>query len=987
MARMVAERQHTCVDKAARMHELAVAIDADRAMALTTEFGDGSRRAPLVLLGTAFPPLTPRGYQVDALERVIRDGLQAPRRRLELAADAHAATQHVPHGDVFAQELRRFVWTERARIALRELLPPELGGAPIAVTSHELGLLAEVSIELALAEAAQRTSLEYGRATKSDGTDAAICVFGMGKLGGQELNAGSDVDLLFVYDTDEGAAGDLSLHEYWTRVVRRAVAILDTPSDDGLIWRVDLRLRPEGSGGPIANSMAATERYYETWGRQWERAALLRSRAVAGNLGLGSVIAREIFIPFVYRREVDPNIPSTLLDMVERSRIELSRNPERDLKLCRGGIREAEFFVQALQLIWGGHEPSVQVQGTWRALSRLESRGLVNAREARQLGEGYAFLRRLEHRVQWATGLQTHVLPADRDALTRLGRTLGHADERPLLAELTSIRERIQELFDSIVPGRRPSERLSPFRTLLACLPERERTRAEAEHLFGTAEFGDHLIALARRPDDLLGELTLERFPKLGEQLLEALHSCSDPEQSLRYLRVFFGRFLSPAAYVQALAEDPRALFRVVSVLGASRMVGDTLVARPELADVLVFGDAQVSDPVAAVELELLAEERPRDASARREEREENFVSALRIAKRRVMLEVAVADLGGSIGTLEATRLLTELANEIVRRTVGFILGDQARGLSLIALGKFGGSELGYGSDLDVIFVFDPAYAPSRAEALPYFAARAQRIIRLLSEPNAAGPGYALDTRLRPSGSQGLLVTSVGAFARYHGVDAPEAHGEGLHATSSGAAWERQVLLRARACAGDRQLGKRVLELARIAAYERGAPPVEELVRLRNRMEIELGRERAGRFDLKTGRGGLLDVEFCVQWLQMRYGKDPRVRTTDTSGALAALHEQGYLERSHYITLREGYRFLRRLEQRLHVLGGTSASTIDTQGSGLNEVARALGFSGEPGRSAGAQLLSRYETVTASVREAYLAALGAASDAPPTSSA
>jgi glutamate-ammonia-ligase adenylyltransferase len=195
------------------------------------------------------------------------------------------------------------------------------------------------------------------------------------------------------------------------------------------------------------------------------------------------------------------------------------------------------------------------------------------------------------------------------------------------------------------------------------------------------------------------------------------------------------------------------------------------------------------------------------------------------------------------------------------------------------------------------------------------------------------------------------------------------------------------VLLRARACAGDRQLGKRVLELARIAAYERGAPPVEELVRLRNRMEVELGRERAGRFDLKTGRGGLLDVEFCVQWLQMRHGRDPRVHTTDTSGALAALHEQGYLERSHYITLREGYRFLRRLEQRLHVLGGTSASTIDAQGSGLNEVARALGFSGEPGRSAGAQLLSRYGTVTASVREAYLAALGAASEAPPTSSA
>ncbi|HET9934086.1 MAG TPA: bifunctional [glutamate--ammonia ligase]-adenylyl-L-tyrosine phosphorylase/[glutamate--ammonia-ligase] adenylyltransferase, partial [Polyangiaceae bacterium] len=302
-------------------------------------------------------------------------------------------------------------------------------------------------------------------------------------------------------------------------------------------------------------------------------------------------------------------------------------------------------------------------------------------------------------------------------------------------------------------------------------------------------------------------------------------------------------------------------------------------------------------------------------------------------------------------------------------------------------LGKFGGSELGFGSDLDVIFVFDPAYAPSREEALPYFAARAQRIIRLLTEPNAAGPGYELDTRLRPSGSQGLLVTSIGAFARYHGVEAPEAHVVGLHATSSGAAWERQVLLRARACAGDRRLGERVVELAQAAAYERGAPPVEELLRLRQRMEVELGRERAGRFDLKTGRGGLLDVEFCVQWLQMRYGADPSVRSTDTASALGALHDHGYLARPLYITLREGYRFLRRLEQRLHVFAGTSVSIIDAQGAGLNEIARSLGFSDDPGRSAAEQLLSRYETVTASVREAYLAALGAASDAPPTSSA
>ncbi|MGC4092343.1 MAG: bifunctional [glutamate--ammonia ligase]-adenylyl-L-tyrosine phosphorylase/[glutamate--ammonia-ligase] adenylyltransferase [Polyangiaceae bacterium] len=959
------------------MLELARAIDSERARSLESDFGDDARRAPLVLLGSAFPPLCPRsGHQVDACERLIREGIQAPRRRSELLADARGVCDRVPRGDAFARELRRFVWAERARVALRELLPPELGGAPISVTAYELSLLAEVALELALAEAERHLAARFGAPERADGARASMCTFGMGKLGGQELNAGSDIDLLFVYDSDEGQAGELSLHEFWSRAVRFAVALLDTPSEDGLIWRVNLRLRPEGSSGPVANSVAASERYYETWGRQWERAALLRSRVVAGNFELGSLIAREVFAPFVYRHQVDTSIGATLLDMVERARVELSRDPERDLKLCRGGIREAEFFVQTLQLIWGGRDSSLQVPGTLRALSRLESRGLVSSREARKLAEDYAFLRRIEHRIQWSTGLQTHTLPTSPAELARLGRTLGHADERPLLSELAHIRERVQALFDSAVPGRHRRSADSPYRTLLSSLHDRARVRAEADALFGSAEFGDHLAALGRRPDDLLGDLTRERYPELGERVLEALQASSDPEQAARYLRAFLSRFLSASAYVQALGEDQRALFRVVSVLGASRMVGDTLVARPELADVLVFGDAQVSDPVAAVEAELLAEGRVRTPSTRAEERLDAFVAALRIAKRRVQLEVAVAHLGGALNTREATRLLAALANEIVRRSAAFILGDQARGLCLIALGKLGGSELGYGSDLDVIFVFDPAFAPSREEALSYFAARAQRIVRLLTEPNAAGPGYALDTRLRPSGAQGLLVTSIGAFARYHGVDVPEARSDASLATSSGAAWERQALLRARACAGDLQLGQRVVEIARVAAYERGAPPVEELMRLRQRMEVELGRERPGRYDLKTGRGGLLDIEFCVQWLQMHHGLDQAVRSTDTAFALQALHERGYLERSLFFPLREGYRFLRRLEQRLHVLGGNSASLIDGSSSTLNELARSMGFSDEPGSPASAQLISRYLTVTSSVRDAYLAALG-----------
>jgi glutamate-ammonia-ligase adenylyltransferase len=294
----------------------------------------------------------------------------------------------------------------------------------------------------------------------------------------------------------------------------------------------------------------------------------------------------------------------------------------------------------------------------------------------------------------------------------------------------------------------------------------------------------------------------------------------------------------------------------------------------------------------------------------------------------------------------------------------------------VIALGKFGGRELGYGSDLDVIFVFDPDALAQPDEASHHFTRAAQRIIRLLSEPSVAGPGYELDTRLRPSGSKGMLVTSLGAFARYHGIVTPESATIGPSPSSSGAAWERQALLRARFCAGDPTLGSRVLAVAEAAAYESGAPEVEEMHRLRLRMQHELGREHEGRYDLKTGYGGLLDIEFCVQWLQMRHGLDPRVRTTDTGLALEALVSAGYLDRSGFDLLREGYRFLRRLEQRIHVLTGSGSSVIDTRAAGLSELARRMGLADEPGHGAAEQLVEQYGLVTATVREAYLAALG-----------
>jgi len=964
------------VNFAEELKSLAGAIAPERAQSLAAELahGEGEGAALGVLLGSAFPALTPNaGFQHDALAALAQTGLRARRRWRDLRRTFRAAIEGVKTPEAGARALRRLVWQEKARVALRELLPVRLGGASIEVTARELSAIAAAAFDAALGEAERALAERYGPPLRADGRPCGLVMLGVGKLGGRELNAGSDVDVIFVYDTDEGESR-ISLHEHFTRVVQRAVATIGSPSADGLIWRVDLRLRPEGASGPIVNSVAASERYYETWGRLWERAALLRAQPSAGDLELGRLLGREVLTPFVFRSTVDPTIAEALTELVRRARSELSHAPERDLKLGPGGIREAEFFVQTLQLIWGGREPALRVPGTLPALMRLRSQGFVSDREARGIAEAYVLLRRVEHRIQWASGVQTHLLPTDGDELARIARSLGFRDSTGLMGELERARETVHETFSSLTNGSRP--RALPRPVLASELegedPELGRS---AELHFQSADMGEHIAALARRPDGLLGVVTRERRPELTNGVIDALGSSADPEQAARYLRAFFGKFLAPAPYVNALADDPRALQRLITAFGASAFVGDAVASRPELADVILFGGGAVSDARAAVAAEIENANQSLDTESDIEEREQAFIGALRTAKRRVTVEVAVADLAGTISLRDATRTLADLAEEILSRAVRHVFGDMP-GFAVLALGKLGGRDLGYGSDLDVIFTFLPSAAPQPQEATPYFVRGAQRVIRLLTEPHSAGPGYELDARLRPSGSHGLLVTSLESFARYHRlpIDGPE-HEPLPVVFSSGAAWERQTLLRARGVVGDPELLRRSLEIAWRAAYEGGAPPASEMHRLRMRMEKELARERDGRYDLKLGRGGLLDIEFAVQWLQMKNGTDLRVRTPDLGLALQALHTAGYLDRSAFEAFSEGYAFLRQLEQRIVVRTGNNAALIQVNGAGLPHLARRMGFQDGQGVHASAELVARYRDVTETVRASYLRVL------------
>ncbi len=935
-----------------------------------------------VLLACAYPAI---GLLLDAH---ADDALAIARAGTKTARDGRsyrrAASLLVGDGTdprAVMRGLRILARREKMRVALRELLPN--AGSDVDVTARELSDLADTCIVLAFDEAQGWAAKRFGVPLSEDGGPCAAAVIGMGKLGGRELNAGSDVDLMVFYETDDGAvhrdgkATEQTLHEHFTRVTQRFIATLEDLTEDGSVWRVDMRLRPEGSRGPLVNALASAERYYETWGRTWERAALVRARPVAGDIGFGKRLL-DALAPFVWRRAIEPRLADGMIALAERARVELATNPERDLKLGSGGIREAEFFVQALQLIWGGRDPRLRSPSMLSALRSLRARGLVTDREGREVEAAYLVLRRLEHRVQFATGLQTHALPEPGELLERIARSLGFATSAGLDEELASTRKRVQRAFLSLRAEHESRAAPEELGRLFVALDTGEEAPVLArleEHFEGAAspDLARHLLELARRPDSVLGAATREKSPELAANLVRALTGAADPEQAARFMARFFARLSTPSVYARALSEEPWALRRLVNLFGSSAFLGEAIVGHPDLADRLLFGRGAPGVPSArlAVEEEIvkLSSEALLDPDA--------FVGALRRAKRMVLLEVGFADLAAEMGTRGCTATLSALADAIVDQVTRFALREQGAddlSLAVIAMGKLGGNEIGYGSDLDLVFVYDDPAA--RESGDPERAVRvAQRVLRLLSLPHGDGPGYALDTRLRPSGNQGLLVVSLDAFARYHGLST-----DADPSAVQGRDWERQALIKARPCAGSAPLGEAFVVLAHAAAYERGAPPPDRVHHLRARMERELAGERRkdsrARYDLKLGRGGIVDVEFAAQWLQMKHGMDGRVRTTETETALGALEACGYLEPGLAASLREGYAFLRRIEQRLRILHGASAQLIEEGAPGLAPLARRMGMRDGPQASASESLLTRYREVTEDVRAAYLAVLG-----------
>jgi glutamate-ammonia-ligase adenylyltransferase len=898
-----------------------------------------------------------------------------------LAAETLEAALSAGDEEQAKSALRAIKWREVIRIAARDLA----GMASLTDVMADLSALASAALDAAVAFGRRQLDARYGAPileTAGGRRPARFVVFGMGKLGAYELNFSSDIDLIYFYETDRETtdagpgAKAVSFHEYFVRLAETVTRLVSEVTGDGFVFRIDMRLRPEGSKGDLACSLRSAEIYYETSGMTWERGAMIKARPVAGDRSLGDEFLR-IISPFVFRKYLDFTAVEEIKEMKEKINLENARKRigGKDLKLGVGGIREIEFFVSAHQLVYGGKSPELRLRGTMETLRVLLSLGAVSPEECATLEEAYDFLRRLEHRIQVFGERQTHVLPDREEDLFRLARAMGLPDGDELLRVLGRHGENVQAIYGRLFGGdrREASDDLPPEALLLLDAEGKEEELAAVLSGLGFAD-GEaavrHLAALRERPTR--GHLSARARRYLGK-ILPVILGCAlktpDPDSALARFEAFLTAVGGRTMYYALLFENRKAIEALARLFGSSPFLSGYLLVHPELLDLLLRHDIGAFVKSKS-ELRRELGELLTACSDLEQEMDE-----LRRYKHVETLRIGIHELAGELSLEEATfqhsalaEVLLGVALDMARREVerrfgvpmlsgegGGPAGEAA--FCVVGMGKLGSEELSYHSDLDIIFLYEgagesapaPGSAGTEIKRLgnhEYFAKLAQRLIFILTMSTREGAVYKLDTRLRPSGNSGPLVTSFASFKSYH--------------ESSAQLWERQAMLKGRFVAGDRAFGKRVEGQIRETVYERPLPPgtASEIHRLRTRMEIELGRERDDRVNLKVGRGGVVDVEFATQYLQLVHGPaNPSVRARSTLKALYELWRSGSIDEEKYRTLEEGYRFLRGLEVRLRLTNDASIEQFDPS-------------------VVGPEVMSRYREETEKVRGVYLEVLG-----------
>jgi glutamate-ammonia-ligase adenylyltransferase len=798
------------------------------------------------------------------------------------------------------------------------------GQANLETVTHGMTWLAEVTLDIAWQQVMADLDALHGAPTQADGQRAEMWIVGMGKLGARELNVSSDIDLIYVYDEDGETGGNsegrnkVSCQEYFTRAVKRMYALIGDTTEHGFVFRVDLALRPNGNSGPSVVSLGALEEYLLVQGREWERFAWMKSRVVAPRSAMvnGSAQAlRAVVLPFVFRRYLDYNVFESLRTLHQQIRDHAAKrsagHPERanDVKLSRGGIREIEFTVQLLQVVRGGQFPEMRTRPTLDALQRVAKAGLMPQATADALSAAYVFLRQVEHRIQYLDDQQTHVLPTRDDDLAWIAQTLGHASTGAFLSALDGHREVVAQEFDTLLGGDRDCKTCNGKSGKNGNGREHAELDAVLTDFKGPvrdrlAQWTDNPRVLALR-DDARG-----RLMRLLQRTAQWLNEGRISEVAVLRMADWIEPLLRRESYLALMLERPSVYERLLRLLGAAKWPARYLLQHPGVIDELAGGnlfDARFD----AAEFE--AELQARRAALQRtgEDDEESLMNLLRRAHHAEQFRTLARDVEGVLTVEQVADDLSALADAVLRVTARWCwdrLKTRHRddpAMATIGYGKLGGKELGYGSDLDIVFVYDDE--DERAQEI--YAAYVRKMINWMTVKTAEGDVYEIDTALRPNGNSGLLVTRFEAYADY----------QQQRGSNTAWTWEHQAMTRARFVMGWPSLAPRfdAVRHAVISAPRDAVSLKAEIVAMRER--VRQGHPvKADHFDVKHSPGGMVDAEFAVQYLVLLHtAAHPEL--ADNVGNIALLiraEVAGLLPMGQGQAAANAYREMRRLQHR-----------------------------------------------------------------------
>ncbi len=799
--------------------------------------------------------------------------------------------------------------------------------APLRDITASMTELAEFALDIACTEVMQTLDENHGMPLTPSGKRALFWVLGMGKLGARELNVSSDIDLIYIYDQDGETAGNaegrnrISNHEYFAKVVRAIYNLLGDTTEHGFVFRVDLALRPNGNSGPPAVSLGALEEYFQVQGREWERFAWLKSRTVAPRRQLqdGSVMQlRNLVVPFVFRRYLDYNVFDSLRVLHRQIREHAAKrsagHPERsnDVKLSRGGIREIEFTVQLLQVVRGGQFPELRTRPTLDALQRLVKAGLMPAATAEALAQAYEFLRRVEHRIQYLDDQQTHVLPTRDEDLDWIARSMGYPDACRFLTQLDAHREVVAQEFDILLGGSGQKEckgcnngngksgstgPVTPdFDSLIEQLPPQFRERVSA--------WRTHPRVLALR------EESRARLIRLVARTADWLREGRASDAAASRLVDWMEPLLRRESYLAMLLERPAVHERLLRLLGAARWPARYLLQHPGVIDELASRTMMDErfDP-SAFEAELDARQKALQASG--DDDEESLLNLLRRAHHAEVFRTLARDVESVLTVEQVADDLSALADAMLRITTRWCWARLKKKhreepqFAIIGYGKLGGKELGYGSDLDIVFVYEDEHE----DAPEVYALLVRKLINWLTVKTGEGDLYEIDTALRPNGNSGLLITTFDAYANY----------QQQRGSNTAWTWEHQAMTRARFVLGSAALQRRfdTVRQAVISAPRDAQALRLEIVAMREKVR-QAHPVHGEQFDVKHSPGGMVDAEFAVQYLVLSQsaGHPELVANVGNIALLRAAEAAGLLPTGVGSAAADAYRELRRVQHR-----------------------------------------------------------------------